>query len=388
MTRRPARRRRGRTCSSCERRTRPGTSGRARVPPRRGAVRGHPGPGGPLRRRACRPRRSSSRASAPRSRSARTAAATAGACGASARRGSLDSRVRARSERSRCARPAGRSGVALLDGAGGTRTATRRRSRCRAGGAQRVLVVLPDATWQARNRLEANGDGYPDLLPEDAAVSARRPFAGDGLPPGFAGDQSGVLRFLDRERLALRHHDRRRAGRAAARAARPLHGDPLRGRAAVLAAPRRSGCCARTCKAGGRLAWLGRGGFDWSVECRRAGACCAGGARPCRALFGERLRYERRGGAGRGPERPHRVLPRRAGLVRAVRAARGVRSACRRARDCSPRPGRASRGARWSSTGTDGGVVARVGVDGFGRALRTSPAAARIMRRLWALLSR
>jgi hypothetical protein len=33
-------------------------------------------------------------------------------------------------------------------------------------------------------------------------------------------------------------------------------------------------------------------------------------------------------------------------------------------------------------------VVARVGVDGFGRALRNSPAAARIMRRLWALLSR
>ena len=28
-----------------------------------------------------------------------------------------------------------------------------------------------------------------------------RPYAGDGLPPGFAGDQSGVLRFLDRERL-------------------------------------------------------------------------------------------------------------------------------------------------------------------------------------------
>jgi hypothetical protein len=36
----------------------------------------------------------------------------------------------------------------------------------------------------------------------------------------------------------------------------------------------------------------------------------------------------------------------------------------------------------------DGGVVARVGIDGFGRALDTSPAAARIMRRLWVLLSR
>ena len=43
---------------------------------------------------------------------------------------------------------------------------------CGAGtAAQRVLVVLPDATWQARNRLEGNGDGYPDLLPEDAEVS-------------------------------------------------------------------------------------------------------------------------------------------------------------------------------------------------------------------------
>jgi hypothetical protein len=34
------------------------------------------------------------------------------------------------------------------------------------------------------------------------------------------------------------------------------------------------------------------------------------------------------------------------------------------------------------------GVVARVGIDGFGRALGTSPAAERIMRRLWVLLSR
>jgi hypothetical protein len=36
----------------------------------------------------------------------------------------------------------------------------------------------------------------------------------------------------------------------------------------------------------------------------------------------------------------------------------------------------------------DRGIVARIGIDGFGRALRSAPAAERIMRRLWVLLSR
>ena len=94
----------------------------------------------------------------------------------------------------------GRSGVAMLTVRVGHRRYTtpfavqgRRR--------ERVLVVLPEATWQARNPLETDGDGYPDRLPEDAGVSLARPYAGSGLPPGFAGDPSAVLRFLDRERL-------------------------------------------------------------------------------------------------------------------------------------------------------------------------------------------
>ena len=97
-----ARRRRGRTCWSCARRTRPATSGRRGCRRAAAAVRGHPGAGGALRRRRMRPRRSSSRGSGPRSRSRRTAAGTGGACGGSARAGSLDARLAADRARSRC----------------------------------------------------------------------------------------------------------------------------------------------------------------------------------------------------------------------------------------------------------------------------------------------
>ena len=153
--------------------------------------------------------------------------------------------------------------------------------------------MLPDATWQARNRLEANGDGYPDLLPEDAEVTLRRPYAGDGLPPGFAGDQSAVLRFLDRERLRYElTTDLALASRDVPRLDR-YTGDPLsRARRGSRRSARSSGC-ARYVQ-GGRSARLGGPGWlRLERGCRSAGAFCAGGARPSRALFGERLRYER-----------------------------------------------------------------------------------------------
>ena len=75
-------------------------------------------------------------------------------------------RLQRRPARSRVPVRLRRSGVAMLTVRVG-HAGTRRRSPCRRRRRARVLVVLPEATWQARNRLEANGDGYPDLLPED-----------------------------------------------------------------------------------------------------------------------------------------------------------------------------------------------------------------------------
>jgi hypothetical protein len=248
----------------------------------------------------------------------------------------------------------------------------------------RVLVVLPEATWQARNRLEADGNGYPDMLPEDPKVSLLRPFAGAGLPPGFAGDQSGVLRFLDRERLrfdittdvALATSQARLGRYAGILYAGPPRFSPIGTQQRLR----------EYVKGGGRLAWVGRGGFDWSVDV--AGRSLLRGRRTTvRALFGERLRYEREAV-------PVAVLSDRIGFFRGVPGSFGPFGPLEESLRLPP-------GARMlasAGTGedrralvvyrTDDGVVARVGVDGFGRALRSSPAATRIMRRLWALLSR
>ena len=96
--------------------------------------------------------------------------------------GGSSTAARADPPRSRCRCASRRSGVAMLT----VRVGQHRHTTpfaVQGRRHERVLVVLPDATWQARNRLETNGDGYPDLLPEDsagepaAAVRGQRPAA-------------------------------------------------------------------------------------------------------------------------------------------------------------------------------------------------------------------
>jgi hypothetical protein len=256
-----------------------------------------------------------------------------------------------------------------------------------------VLVVLPDATWQARNRLESNGDGYPDLLPEDPRVSLLRPYAGGGLPPGFPGDQSGLLRFLDSERL---RYDITTDVALASGGAVPLgrYTGILYAGAPRFSPARVQGLLRAYVDAGGRLAWVGRGGFDWSVHVTRRAKEGSGrdtllrGRRPTiRALFGERLRYEREAV-------PVAVLSDRIGFFRGVPGSFGPFGPLEESLRLPPD----ARLLASAGTGEErralvvyrrgGGIVARVGVDGFGRAVGNSPAAARIMRRLWVLLSR
>jgi len=72
------------------------------------------------------------------------------------------------------------------------------RSRDRA----RPLVVLPAVTWQGVNPYDSDRDGFGDTFTTSRSVPVERPFAGGGLPPGFASEVSPLLRFLDRERMA------------------------------------------------------------------------------------------------------------------------------------------------------------------------------------------
>lgn len=72
----------------------------------------------------------------------------------------------------------------------------------RSRGRARPLVVLPSVTWQGLNAYDSDLDGFGDTFASSRSVPAERPFAGGGLPPGFASQVSPLLRFLDRERMA------------------------------------------------------------------------------------------------------------------------------------------------------------------------------------------
>jgi hypothetical protein len=67
-------------------------------------------------------------------------------------------------------------------------------------GRQKVLLVLPLVSWQGFNEVDDEGDGLPNTLTRGGPVRVARPFAGRGEPPGFAGDESPLLRLLDQPR--------------------------------------------------------------------------------------------------------------------------------------------------------------------------------------------
>jgi hypothetical protein len=282
--------------------------------------------------------------------------------------------------------PRGRSGVFLLSLRSG-----RHRYQCpfavQARKRRPVLVVLPAMSWQARNPPDVNGDGFSDLLPADEAVRIRRPLGGDGLPVGFTAREAPLLLHLDRTRL-------RYDITSDLALERGLSGLSKRYRGVLFAAsPRffgtRTAALTRSyLRAGGRVAWLGTGGFTQPIRATRTELQVAdGGASVSRNLFRERIRPVQSSGR-------LTVLTDRIGFFRGAGAVIGP----------FPRLEQSARlpagAALLASAGDEAnlpslvvyrrgrGVLARVGVDGFARAATDSPAVGRIMRRLWTLLSR
>jgi hypothetical protein len=284
--------------------------------------------------------------------------------------------------------PRGRTGVYLLTlRVGQHRYETPLAVQSRSHG--RLLVVLPTLTWQARNDFDANGDGFGDLLPEDESVGLERPFAGRGLPPAFGAREAPLLLMLDRAHQPydlttdLELTERVRAG-----------GDPVTSRRGLLfAGPPKffslevARIARSHVRAGGRIAWLGTGGFTQPVGVRRQEAHVLPLRSAVRNALGERLRIDVRnaaltvlgdridffaGGAdvfGPFPAlEPSERLPAGASLLAAAGHEAGRPSVV------VYRQGK--------------GVVARLGVDGFAQRALQSPDVARIMRRLWTLLSR
>lgn len=93
-----------------------------------------------------------------------------------------------------------RTGMYLLRvQAGGRRVIAPIAVRGRAGGD--VLVVLPAITWEGRNPVDDDRDGFADTLESSDSVRIGRGFAHGRLPAGFESQVGPLLRFLDRERL-------------------------------------------------------------------------------------------------------------------------------------------------------------------------------------------
>ena len=93
--------------------------------------------------------------------------------------------------------PRGASGLYLFEARHG-QNATRVPFAVQARSQRSVLVVLPAITWQGRNPVDDDGDGLPNTLDNLVAARISRPFAGDGLPQGFAEREAPLLVFLDR----------------------------------------------------------------------------------------------------------------------------------------------------------------------------------------------
>ena len=66
---------------------------------------------------------------------------------------------------------------------------------------ERVLVVLPVTTWQGLNKVDDDGDGWPDTLEDGLPVRTARPYAGGVLPEGVAEHVGPLLAAIDRAGL-------------------------------------------------------------------------------------------------------------------------------------------------------------------------------------------
>jgi flagellar hook assembly protein FlgD len=66
---------------------------------------------------------------------------------------------------------------------------------------ERVLVVLPVTTWQGSNKVDDDGDGWPDTLVDGLPIRTARAYAGGQLPVGVAEHVGPLLAAIDRAGL-------------------------------------------------------------------------------------------------------------------------------------------------------------------------------------------
>jgi hypothetical protein len=281
--------------------------------------------------------------------------------------------------------PKTRSGVFLLHlQVGSHRYATPFAVRARAR--RNLLIILPATTWEARNRLDADRDGFPDVLPEQRTVSLGRPFLGRGLPPRFSSEVAPLLQYLD---SSSRPYDVT-TDRALARSGSRL---PARYRRVLFAgAPRfftpQVGRLMRSyVESGGRLCWFGTDGFTEGVALGAKSLTLSGRrARPTRNVFGESLVADHSGGALTvlGDRIRFFAGVSSLGSFSTLERSQALPSAARLLASAGDRPGEPALVVYRLGRG----VVVRAGAGGVPPAARGSPEITPIMRKLWTLLLR
>jgi hypothetical protein len=65
-----------------------------------------------------------------------------------------------------------------------------------------ILLVLPAISWQGRNPVDDDGKGAPDTLSGTGTARLQRPYAGDGMPLGFATQEGALLSWLQRHGIS------------------------------------------------------------------------------------------------------------------------------------------------------------------------------------------
>ena len=289
--------------------------------------------------------------------------------------------------------PRGRSGVAVLDRAGRLAPVHDSVRGAGRGTASGCWSCCPRRRGRRATGSRRDGDGYPDVLPGGAArerpapVRRRRPAA-----RVRRATQSALLGFLDRERL---RYDITTDLVLAQPGGPPLDrysGVLFAGAAAVR---RRAGpAAAARLRAGRRPRRLDRPA-RLRVERRRRhrrprrGARAGGPTRARRTPFGERVRLERQAGAA------SRARATASRFFAGVPAAFGpfgpleesLAAAARRAAAGVGRHAAPSVRRSWSTARTAASWRESASTASAARCA-TSPAAERIMRRLWVLLSR
>ena len=250
----------------------------------------------------------------------------------------------------------------------------------------RVLVIAPVMTWQGRNAVDDDLDGFADTLDVSRSVALTRPLAGGRLPAGFEDEVEPLLGFLQRRKLRYDIDTdlgmvRQGGVDPEARSGILLAGDE---RWFPAEAGRR---LRRYVEEGGTVVSLGTDSLRREVDVDRDALADPSGprrttlfgedTRPLESLLAPLVATRDELGLFTGTDSVVGLFTR---FEQAERPAAGGRLVVNAGRDPEKPAFAAYRIGR--------GLFVRVGTPQWGRALRSRPEVAGVMRRLWTELER